>query len=98
MRRAWTIVVVATAACALTGCGAKTIHPRTVEREIAKGYQQQVAGSKVKSVACPDQIANRVGTKVTCTLALESGASGAVSVTVIDDDGHVRWKVATPGT
>lgn len=79
----------------LAGCGTTTIHPRVIEREIARGYEHQVPGSAVRSVRCPHPIDSKVGTRVTCTLTLHDGTSGPVAVTVLDGDGHVRWKVLT---
>jgi hypothetical protein len=88
-------------AIVLTGCEASIgttskIDVKKVETEITKGYEEQAAGSKVKSVKCPEEISSTKGTKATCVMTLEDGSTGDIDVKVTDDEGGIRWDVADP--
>jgi hypothetical protein len=59
------------------------------EQEIVTGYKKKT-GDAVKKVDCPDPIKGGRNAKTTCTMELENGATGKVTVTV--NGGDIRWK------
>jgi ABC-type glycerol-3-phosphate transport system substrate-binding protein len=85
------------AATALGACSTeKTLDTDKAEKEITKGYEQQVKGAKVKGTSCPDDVKAKKGVKATCTLTLTNGNSGKVTVHVLSDDGKIRWDTVEP--
>ncbi|MGH3322641.1 MAG: DUF4333 domain-containing protein [Streptosporangiaceae bacterium] len=85
----------ASAALLIAGCGPQQIDSHKAERAIAEGYEAQVDQAEVARVDCPDEVDGEVGTKAVCELTLSNGASGKVDISVVDEDGHIRWDVAT---
>ena len=93
------IVLSALSAVAVGGCsiGSTSIDSDKAEKEITKGFEQQVPGKKVKTLSCPDDVDAEKGTKTTCDIVLASGEKGTINVRVLNDDGDIRWDVAGNG-
>ena len=98
MKRFLIIVAAVASSLSLAACGETVIDVDKAESEIAKGYEQQVPGSKVKAVDCPDEIKAVAETKATCKMTLEDGSSGNINLRVLDDKGNIRWDVANPAS
>ena len=85
-------------AALLGGCSfGKTIDEDKAQEEITKGFEQQVPGSEVKSLKCPDDIKAEKGQTGTCDITLADGKKGTINVRVLSDDGDIRWNVAGSG-
>lgn len=87
----------------LAACGDKTVDVDKAEKEISEGYVKQVKGAVVQEISCPDEIAGKKGTKVTCdmTLARDVQLKVDLEVTSEEDNGRIRWTVVSgtlPGT
>lgn len=91
------LVLPALAALAIGGCslGTTTIDSDKAEKEISKGFEQQVPAKKVKSVSCTDDVEAKKDVKTTCDIALQSGEKGTINVRVLNDDGDIRWDVGS---
>ena len=82
------------AAALFAGCSVgSTIDSDKAEEEITKGFEQQVPGSEVKALSCPDDVDAKKGQKATCDIALADGRKGTINVRVLNDDGDIRWNV-----
>jgi len=82
------------AATALGGCSfGSTIDSDKAEKEITKGFEQQVPGSEVKSLSCPDDVEAKKGETAKCVITLGDGKKGTINVRVLNDDGDIRWNV-----
>ncbi len=66
------------------------------EQVISSGYEEQVPEAKVAAVECPDTIKAGKGAETICTIELEDGSTGEVTVTV--DGTDVRWEVTKDTT
>ena len=44
-------------------------------------------------VDCPNDVDVKTGATFTCDLKLQNGKSGTITITQLDDKGHVRWQV-----
>lgn len=86
-------------ALVFAGCsvGSTTIDSDKAEKEISKGFEQQVPGKNVKSISCPDDVEAKKDTKTTCDIALASGEKGTINLRVLNEDGDIRWNVAGKG-
>jgi hypothetical protein len=86
-------------ALVFAGCsvGSSNIDTDKAEKEITKGFEQQVPGKKVKTLECPDEVEAKKGVKTTCDIALASGEKGTINLRVLNDDGDIRWNVAGGG-
>ncbi len=89
------LLLPALSAALLAGCsvGTTTIDPDKAEKEITKGFEQQVPGSEVKSLKCPDDIEAKKGETAKCDITLADGKKGTINVRVLNDDGDIRWNV-----
>lgn len=67
------------------------LHTGPAEQQIEQGVSEQV-GSEV-TVACPDLVEARKGTKLTCKLEDSSGESHDVAVEVTDAQGSIHYQV-----
>ena len=94
--RSIAIAAVLVAGLGLSACGTTTIDSDKAETEISKGYEQQVPGSSVDEVDCPDTIEAEAGVTATCKLTLADGNAGDINLRVLDEDGNIRWDVANP--
>ena len=82
------------AATAVAGCSfGTTIDSDKAEKEITKGFEQQVPGSKVKTLSCPDDVDAKKDEKATCDIALSDGRKGTINLRVLNEDGDIRWNV-----
>ena len=70
---------------------APLLHTGPAEQQIEQGVSEQV-GSEV-TVACPDLVEARKGTKLTCKVEDSSGESRDVAVVVTDPQGSIRYEV-----
>lgn len=98
-----TVAITFLAAVTLAGCEVSVgstnskIDVNKVEKEITKGFEEQAAGAKVKSVRCPEKISGKKGTTVTCVITLDDDSTGDIKVKVTDNEGNVRWDVVSSG-
>jgi hypothetical protein len=58
------------------------------EQEVLTGYEEKI-GDPVKKVDCPDPLKGGKKAKSICTIELENGSTGKVTVTV--NGGDIRW-------
>ena len=58
----------------------------------ARTYQQKT-GQAVSNVDCPNDVDVKKGGTFTCDLKLQNGKTGTITITQLDDKGHVRWQV-----
>ena len=97
MRRALPVAL-ATAA-ALAACGEddeprKLLDTAPIERGIARGVEKDRPGTRVVSVKCPDDVELRKGVTFTCRVrGSERGQEAVATVTQVDDEGRVRYRV-----
>jgi hypothetical protein len=85
--------VAALAAVALFAMGCtKTLETSNLETTLASQMQDQLNLTGVK-VACPDSLKVQAGTSFTCT-ATATDSTFEVTVTQVDDQGNVTWKVS----
>ena len=89
------LLLPALAAALLAGCsiGTTTIDSDKAEKKITEGFEQQVPGSEVKSLSCPDDVEAEKGQTATCDITLADGKKGTINVRVLNDDGDIRWDV-----
>lgn len=66
------------------------------EYVVSSGYEEEVPESKVKAVECPDTIKDGTDAKTICTIELEDGSTGEVTITVNGAD--FRWDVTADTT
>jgi len=90
------LTVIASATLVIGACGETEIDEGKAEAEIAAGYEEQVPGSEVEGVDCPDEIGNEQGSTAVCVMTLADGSVGDIDVEVLDDEGNIRWDVANP--
>jgi hypothetical protein len=88
------VVVLAFAGCSV---GSSNIDSDKAEKEITKGFEQQVPGKKVKTLDCPDDVEAKKDVKTTCDIVLASGEKGTINLRVLNEDGDIRWNVAGGG-
>lgn len=91
------LLVPVLSAALLAGCsiGTTTIDSDKAEKEITKGFEQQVPGSEVKSLSCPDDVEAEKGQTAKCDITLADGKKGTINVRVLNDDGDIRWNVGS---
>ncbi len=84
-------------AALLAGCsiGTTTIDSGKAEKEITEGFEQQVPGSEVESLSCPDDVEAKKGETAKCDIALADGKKGTINVRVLNEDGDIRWDVGS---
>jgi len=86
----------ALAAALFAGCSVgSNIDSDKAEEEITKGFEQQVPGSEVKTLDCPDDVDAEKDQKATCDITLADGKKGTVNVRVLNEDGDIRWSVGS---
>ena len=97
MRRLLTLSLLLAVPVGLAACGESTVDVDKAEKEIRDGYVKQVRGASVKDIECPDDIAGKKGTKVTCkmTLARDVQLDVSLEVTSEEDGGRIRWTVVS---
>ena len=95
MRASRALLAAAAVSIAFAGCGDKTIDESKAESEIAKGVERQTQARDVK-VNCPSDVKAKKGDTFDCDLTAAGGQKAKVNVTQQDDDGNVRWRLATP--
>ena len=85
----------AASALAFGGCsiGTTTIDSDKAEEEITEGFEQQVKGSEVTKLSCPDDIEAKKDVKASCDISLADGKKGEIDVRVLNGDGDIRWDV-----
>jgi hypothetical protein len=87
---------------AFAGCGSEEEDERKldtaqVERGIADGIEKDRPGTRVVEVSCPDDIEIEKGAKFTCRVrGAEPGQEAIATVTQVDDEGRVRYRVPGP--
>src|SRR3954447_13476416 len=76
------------------GCsvGGKKLKTDQIETQISQQYKAQT-GQAVTKVSCPNDVDVKAGATFTCDLSLQNGKTGKVTITQLDDKGHVRWEV-----
>jgi hypothetical protein len=75
------------------GCSVgKKLKTDQIETQIAQQYKSQT-GDAVSKVDCPNDVDVKEGDTFTCSLALQNGKKGTITITQLDDKGHVRWAV-----
>jgi hypothetical protein len=76
------------------GCsiGGKKLKTDQIETQISQQYKAQT-GDAVSKVDCPNDVDVKTGATFTCDLKLQNGKSGTITITQLDDKGHVRWQV-----
>jgi hypothetical protein len=91
------LLLPALSAALLVGCsvGTTTIDSDKAEKEITKGFEQQVPGSEVKSLSCPDDVEAKKGETAECDITLADGKKGTINVRVLNEDGDIRWNVGS---
>ncbi len=84
-------------ALVLGGCsiGTTNIDSGKAEKEISKGFEQQVPGKKVKSLSCPGDVEAKKGVTARCDIVLRSGEKGTIDLRVMNEDGDIRWNVGS---
>lgn len=75
----------------LAGCAA-TLDTGSLETQISDRIESET-GLDVASVACPDGVEVATGASFTCDVAIADGATVAVAVTQVDDEGNVQVEV-----
>ena len=87
-------------ALALAGCGSeeeRKLDTAQVERGIADGIEKDRPGTRVVEVSCPDDVEIEKGAKFTCRVrGAEPGQEAIATVTQVDDEGRVRYRVPGP--
>jgi hypothetical protein len=75
------------------GCSVgKKLKTDQIETQISQQYKNQT-GQAVSSVDCPNDVDVKTGATFTCQLKLANGKKGTITITQLDDKGHVRWQV-----
>jgi hypothetical protein len=91
--RAVTLLVLLALPALATGCSVgKKLKTDQIETQISQQYKSQT-GDAVASVSCPNDVDVKAGATFTCDLKLVNGKSGKITITQLDDKGHVRWQV-----
>jgi hypothetical protein len=91
-------VALATAA-ALAACGEddeppKLLDTAPIERGIARGVEKDRPGTRVVEVTCPEDVELRKGATFTCRVrGSKRGQEAIATVTQVDDEGRVRYRV-----
>jgi hypothetical protein len=84
-------LVAASAVLLLGACGETDVDVAKLEEDIATGVKEQ---SDVDvEVTCPDQVEARKGTSIECEVTDPEGVTKTATVTMLDDDGKVDWRV-----
>jgi|KBSMisStandDraft_5_1062788.scaffolds.fasta_scaffold3572283_1 major membrane immunogen (membrane-anchored lipoprotein) len=91
--RAVSLLAVLAVPALAAGCSVgKKLKTDQIETQIAQQYKSQT-GDAVSKVACPDDVDVKSGATFTCALTLRNGKKGTITITQLDDKGHVRWSV-----
>lgn len=93
--RAALAAVAAPLAIVVSGCDSTTLDEDALEGQIAAELERRTA--ERPSVDCPADAAAAAGTTFRCRLRLADGSPSAVRVTVLSDDGDVRFDLLPPG-
>ena len=89
-------------ALALAGCGSdeedeRKLDTAQVERGIADGIEKDRPGTRVVEVSCPDDVELKKGATFTCRVrGSKRGQEAIATVTQVDDEGRVRYRVPGP--
>jgi hypothetical protein len=81
----------AAALLTLTACGVTEVDIDAVEENITSEVKDQLDADV--TVDCPDQVDWETGESFTCDVAAEEGTTRQANVTMVDDDGNVRWEL-----
>lgn len=73
------------------GCGVDQVDTGKLEDTITDGVREQ--SDLEVEVACPDEVEWVTGESFTCELTDGEGTTRSATVTMVDDDGNVRWEV-----
>lgn len=97
MRTPLTVLLCALAVLAIGGCsvGTTTIDSDKAEKEITKGFEQQVPDSEVDDLSCPDDVEAKKDVRAECDIELSDGRKGTIKVRVLNEDGDIRWNVGS---
>jgi hypothetical protein len=76
---------------AVAGCGVEQVDIGELEDTIADGVQEQ--SDLDVEVDCPGEVEWVTGESFTCELTDAEGTTRTATVTMVDDDGNVRWEV-----
>ncbi len=76
----------------VAGCGTQTIDMGEAEGEIASGIEAQTDAKDVE-VACPDDIEVEKDATFECEATAPGGLQETVTVTQLDDEGNLDWKL-----
>jgi hypothetical protein len=91
--RAVSLLAVLAVPVLAAGCSVgKKLKTDQIETQISQQYKSQT-GQAVSKVSCPDDVDVKTGATFTCDLTLVNGKKGTITITQLDDKGHVKWQV-----
>lgn len=92
-RRVLAVATACMSAALLAACSTTTtLSTEEIQTAIAKGLTDQLGGTY--TVTCPTTIEAKSGAKFDCDVTdTNSGATGVVTATQTDDQGHIDWEV-----
>jgi hypothetical protein len=89
--RAVSLLAVLAVPALAAGCSVgKKLQTDKLETQLGQQVKNQT-GQSVTKVTCPTDVDVKSGATFTCDYTLTSGKKGVITVTQIDDKGHVRW-------
>jgi hypothetical protein len=89
--RAVSLLAVLAVPALAAGCSVgKKLQTDKLETQLGQQVKSQT-GQSVTKVTCPTDVDVKSGATFTCDYTLTSGKKGVITVTQIDDKGHVRW-------
>jgi hypothetical protein len=91
--RAVSLLAVLAVPALAAGCSVgKKLKTDQIETQLAQQVKSQT-GDAVSKVECPNDVDVKEGGTFTCSLLLQNGKKGTITITQLDDKGHVRWSL-----
>jgi hypothetical protein len=91
--RAVSLLAVLAVPALAAGCSVgKKLKTDQIETQISQQYKSQT-GKAMSKVSCPDDVDVKTGATFTCDYTLASGKKGVITITQLDDKGHVKWQL-----
>ena len=85
LSRSSALVTLALVAVLAVGCGGVNLDAAKTQDQL-KAYIEKIESTKVSSVECPSGVAVKAGNTLDCSVRLEDGKQGTVTVKIVNSD------------
>ena len=91
-RRVLAVATACLSTALLAACSsANTLSSVDIQNAISQGLTDQLGGTY--TVTCPSTIQEQAGATFDCDIVTGTGATGVVTATQTDDQGHITWEI-----